>query len=84
MKTVTVDKNDLRFYVAPEDQGQIVEIAYAMTDDGDVVRRRRDASDRSETAEMFLAPDDVFDPWNGAPRLGRKIADVILVGEEGE
>ena len=83
MKTITMDRENLTFHVAPEDMGQIVEIAYAITDAGDVVRRRCDASDLSETAELFLTPEDAFAPWNGAPRLGRKIADVVLVGEGG-
>ena len=82
MKKIRINREDLTFHVPPEAAGQTVEIAYAMTDDGDVVRRWRDTSDRSETAEMFLSPDDEFSPWNGSPRLGRKIADVILVGEE--
>lgn len=54
------------WHVPPECQGQIIEVAFGMADDGIVVRRTFDRSDRSvcyATAEL----EGEWDPWNGSP-----------------
>ena len=66
----------MRFYVPPENQGQIVEVAYAETPDGIVVR----ATDRHDGSVSFSVARwtkkltrwwDSVGPWNAAPPGGR-------------
>jgi hypothetical protein len=65
------------FIVPPECQGQIVEYSYATGGESPVViiERRWDRSDGSVQYEAYEdgAPDGDFDPWNGAPCLGRSL-----------
>lgn len=83
MKKVTINRESLTFYVPIEGQEQNVEISYAMTEDGNIVRRQYDRSSKAETAELFeadLVTIAQFAPWNWAPKLGRKIANVVFTG----
>lgn len=59
------------WHVAPEDQGQIVEIAYALSDDGErIYRRTVDHSDPDDVMYESIGSDGVdFEPWNGARKL---------------
>ncbi|MFA5154784.1 MAG: hypothetical protein WC554_19720 [Clostridia bacterium] len=71
------DYSKLNFSVAPQDQGQIVEVAYALADDDGeaVVVRTTDQSiptgrpGRVSYEERTLPDGEEFEPWNGAPRL---------------
>ena len=66
MKNVT-------FHVAPENQGQIVEYGYALSDGGDwVICRERDRS--NNTVSYFKSRTlkyDEGDYWNAPPRNKR-------------
>ncbi len=61
---------ELEFHVPPRNQGQIVEVAYALFAEGNlVVKRVHDGSDGSAT--YYISPvcdDDDGDYWNGAPK----------------
>lgn len=62
----------LSYTVPPVNQGQIVEVAYAVTPD-EVVRRTFDKSDRSvsyETADLCEMSGE-FEPWNRVPSVSR-------------
>ena len=48
----TINLDDLSFGVAPVDQGQMVEIAYAWLGDGRIVRRWHDRSDRTTSYDV--------------------------------
>lgn len=57
----------MTFHVPPANQGQIVEISYAMID-GVVIRRIYDRSDGSRSYATSKAHlDDEADYWNGEP-----------------
>lgn len=63
---VTLDMRDVPcrvyFTVPPEDQGQIIEVAYAGLGDGSVLRRITDQSDGSVSYDINeLDPDDIDD-----------------------
>ena len=67
MKTInqiaqTVDQ----WITPPECQGQIVEYSYGTTDEGAVMVRRYDRSDRTTSYGMVDA-DEECEPWNRAP-----------------
>jgi len=60
-----------QFHTAPEDQGQIVTVSYAMVD-GTVLRHTYDASDREERfARSQALAADQGDYWDGAPKNRR-------------
>lgn len=69
------------YHVAPRDQGQIVEVAWASGGEDGVVERITDRSDQSVCYRLhpWLVADRHFDPWNGSPegvscsRRSRKI-----------
>lgn len=58
------------WHIAPEDQGQMIEIAYGASEDTHVVRRTTD-TDGAVTYEAASAEDLVgdFAPWDGAPAI---------------
>lgn len=59
------------FHTPPRNQGQIVEVSYAMID-GQVIRRTCDQSDRSTEYAITKAKiDDEGDYWNGEPTNAR-------------
>ena len=59
------------FHVPPENQGQIVEVAYAAVG-GHVVERTHDRSDGSTRYSVSkMLADDQGEYWNGAPRNKR-------------
>lgn len=62
----------LTYHVAPEDQGQMVEIAYAAdTEHERVVRRITDRSGPTVRYEAAPVEDLIgrWEPWNGAPEF---------------
>ena len=62
------------FHVPPECGGQTVEVGYAASEEY-IFRRFLDQSDRTSTIVAFCRPADgsPFDPWNGHPKLGRRV-----------
>ena len=59
----------MQFHVAPEAQGQIIEVSYA-SDGEQVYKLVEDRSDRSVAlfATDYPADDDfTFEPWNESP-----------------
>lgn len=68
------------FVTPPRYQGRIVDISYALSDDGEIIERTFDGSDRSETLVAYEdgEPESDFDPWNGVPKLGELIGPVRL------
>jgi hypothetical protein len=64
----------LKFHVPPRCQGQMVEIAYAATEDGHVVKARTDRSEPGEGSTYVISAmlkDDDGDYWNGEPHNKR-------------
>ena len=69
---------DVRFHVPPECQGQIVEAAYGLLDDGEtVIMRLTDRSmpighpERVTYTDLGELPEDEeFEPWNYEPSVG--------------
>jgi hypothetical protein len=65
----------LTWHVRPEDQGQMIEVAWAAVGEAGVLRRRSDRSARETTYSLHpwldvlpagLSEDDVqWEPWNG-------------------
>ena len=66
------DYENLRFYVAPRDACQIVEVAYAMADDGETIVMR--TTDRGCGAVSYSVAEVLggsFEPCNGRlPEIG--------------
>lgn len=62
--------------IPPQNQGQMVLVAYGCTDEY-IYERRFDQSDGSVTIIAYAHPirDDAWDPWNGVPRLGKRIGE---------
>lgn len=79
MKTIVkIDRWD----VPSENQGQIVEVAYGLDPDAElIVRRTTDRSDGSVKYQAFEFPSREWewDPWNRAPALGAEIDGEIEV-----
>jgi hypothetical protein len=70
--TTANSTDSLRFHIMPVDQGQMVEVAYAVDCDTEtLVRRTRDGSDGSvsyDECDLDMDADDElqnFEPWNG-------------------
>lgn len=64
-----IETANLTWHVAPEDQGQIVEVAYAIWEE-ELVRRVSDGSDRSVSYALVSLDDvesDKIEPWHEAP-----------------
>ena len=64
------------FIVPPENQGQIVEVSYAIAaDDEVIIERTLDKSDRTIRYDAYEYPDKEWewDPWNGTPSLGEHV-----------
>ncbi len=65
-----------RWHVPPECQGQIIELAYGVAEDGIPMRRTTDRSDHSVAytlldQEAFDALDEgEWEPWNREPSIG--------------
>jgi hypothetical protein len=65
------------FTTPPENQGQIIEVSYALAvnfdDPAVIVARKHDRSDNTTTYTAYAArpEDEEWDPQNGAPRLGQ-------------
>jgi len=65
---------DLDFRTPPVNQGQIVEVSYAIDGDSDLVyRRRRDRSAGETTYQVAdledLPGDEEFEPWQAVPAI---------------
>lgn len=71
----TIRTEPLTFQIAPEDQGQMIEVAYATYEDGLVQRvtdRSADLEDPARVTYYVCDWDDVdgeFAPQNGAPAV---------------
>lgn len=68
------------FTTPPENGGQIVTVSYAGTEEY-ILRSTSDASEPGpDKIEAFLpaAGETEFEPWNGAPKLGRRIGTVEI------
>lgn len=66
--------NEQTWHIAPEDQGQIVEVAYAIEGELErILRRTTNRSDASITLAIAHLADleGDFEPWNGADNLRR-------------
>lgn len=62
----------MTYHIAPQNQGQMVEVAYATTGDGRVVRRTHDKSDRTTRyAISRMLTGDEGDYWQTEPRNRR-------------
>lgn len=60
------------WHVPPACQGQMVEIAYGIDDDGYPWRRTTDLSDRSvsyQALDEAQLSDDSWQPWNREPSI---------------
>ena len=72
MKTYTPTE---RWTTPPENQGQIVTVSYSLDAGAEVILESiYDASDRSQEYRAYAYPcddDGAWEPWNGAPPLGR-------------
>ncbi len=62
----------MKWHVMPEDQGQIVEVAYAAMGEYGVLRRMVDKSEPNPEPMFAIAewnpdapPEEAFQPWNG-------------------
>jgi len=68
-RTNIASRTNLTWQVMPQDQGQIVEIAYASDPEHDqYLRRTTDQSDMTESYEVLAydaADDEPYEPWNG-------------------
>lgn len=75
-----INRNELleNFVVPPQNMGQIVEVSYSCTSEH-IIERINDRTDNSVKYMAYDFVDDEFDPWNGAPRLGRRIGEVQIV-----
>jgi hypothetical protein len=82
MKTIKIAKDEILtpFITPPENGGQIVEVSYGGTESM-ILRRTYDASDRSDKIEAFLpkSGEESFEPWNGTPKLGRRVGRVEVL-----
>lgn len=83
-KKVNISAMDLQspFLVAPENQGQMVTVAYAATEDY-ILEQITDASDDTVTITAFRYPADGsedagIEPWQEVPKLGRRVGQVNL------
>lgn len=58
----------MKFHTPPENQGQIVDVAYVLIDGEIVIRKTHDRSNgKTEYAESAVLASDEGDYWNGAP-----------------
>lgn len=67
---------DKPFITPPELQGQIVDVSFSIDIESEVILTKTvDRSDGSTEYEAFVYPDsdEEFEPWNGAPTLGRSL-----------
>ncbi len=75
------------FVTPPECAGQIVEVAYALAADADlIIERRFDHSDRTTTYYAYDGGlgEDWFEPHNRAPELGRCIGRCTVIDQGGD
>lgn len=75
------------YHVAPKNQGQIIEVAFAATGDGRVLRRITDRSDRTvRYAIADMHRDDAGDYWQTVPRNRRwrpiSAGDAAWIGDD--
>lgn len=58
----------MTFHTPPKNQGQIVEVSYALIDGGIVIRKTHDRSNgKTEYAESAVLTSDEGDYWNVSP-----------------
>jgi hypothetical protein len=85
MKTIKINQSEIQtWHTPPENQGQIVTVSYASA--GDVALEKiYDASDRS--CEIYVYRHAVrgeWDPWNGTPKMGKKLGVAEIIDDESE
>ena len=83
-KRITINEDDVSaFVVPPKNQGQTVEISYALVLEGPysgcVLRRWYDKSDGEERITLH-SYDGKYDPWSFAPPVGKRGKAVTVVG----
>ena len=75
--------SDLTWHVRPQDQGQMIEVAWAAVGEAGVLRRRSDRSARETTYSLHAwRGGDSYEPWNGL--IGCRIAGRELTAAEAE
>jgi hypothetical protein len=66
------DINELTFFIAPKDRGQVIVVSYAAFEDG-FIKKVRDLSEANGVADYSWASyddlDGPFEPWNSAPDI---------------
>lgn len=83
MKSSQQKIDSLSFKMCPSDEGQIVEVMYAVDEDG-LWCRIHDRSDRSTTHQFARYPKGAsesmlrFEPWNGVLPHHNKWQDVTI------
>jgi len=74
-KIITISRDEIQgaWLTPPENQGQIVEVSYACTEDY-ILRCWHDRSDGETriTAYDWPAKDEPFAPWQSVPSHGRR------------
>lgn len=87
-KIITIDPDEIQddFLTPPENQGQIVEVSYACTEDY-ILECTTDRSDNSTKIVAYQYPadgseDGGIEPWNGVPNLGRRAGLVRLLADD--
>jgi hypothetical protein len=68
--------DSLTYHVPPIAQGQIVERAYAYGEDGELILRVTDHSDRSVSFAVAEGYDGI-EPWNGEPGCDFDAVEVV-------
>lgn len=79
--TKLYSENLSAFSVLPVDQGQMVEVAYAVEGESEVLVRRTRYSDSDVTYECApLSGEGAFEPWNGElPDTDGEWRDCVVV-----
>lgn len=86
-KILPVDESSLvhGFVTPPECGGQVVEKSYALMSSGNILERIVDRADGKVTVISYRPASgkkaEEFQPWNYAPALGRRVAEVRLWSE---
>lgn len=84
-RTITIDSIPT-YHVAPEDQGQTIEVAYAAIEDG-YLRRTTDQSyavgEPERESYAYCSHDDAGDidwsPWSEAPEIAEEVWERVSV-----
>jgi len=81
---IVIDRDELQsgFLTPPVNQGQMVDVSYACTEDY-ILERTEDRSDRTLEIVAYHYPadgseDNGIEPWQAVPKLGRRAGLVEL------